>query len=87
MRLTARHAEYWRKTLALTAVLLVTWFTTTFVASWYARELNEFFIIGPLGYYLAAQGTLIVYVLIVWLYARRMNALDRRYGVEEGEED
>jgi putative solute:sodium symporter small subunit len=86
MQLTNRHVEYWRKNLRITASLLAIWFVVTFVASWYARELNEIVIIGPLGFYMGAQGALIVYVLIVWFYARRMNRLDREYGVQEGED-
>ncbi|HZV54133.1 MAG TPA: DUF4212 domain-containing protein [Rhodocyclaceae bacterium] len=84
MKLTQRHLEYWRKNLGLTALLLAVWFIVTFVGSWFARELNELTIIGPLGYYIGAQGALVVYVLIVWIYARRMNEYDKEYGVEEG---
>ena len=87
MQLTKKHVEYWRKNLRITTVLLAIWFVVTFVASWYARELNEIIIVGPLGFYMGAQGALIVYVMIVWYYARRMNRLDREYGVQEGEED
>jgi putative solute:sodium symporter small subunit len=36
---------------------------------------------------MGAQGALIVYVLIVWYYARRMNELDRQYGVHETEDE
>ena len=36
---------------------------------------------------MSAQGSLVVYVAIIWIYAIYMNKLDRRYGVEEGEED
>jgi len=83
MQLTARHQAYWRRNLSLTAVLLCVWFLVTFVASWFARELNAIELIGPLGFYIGAQGALIVYVLIIGYYARRMNALDREYGVAE----
>jgi len=83
MRLTARHRTYWRRNLSLTATLLGLWFAVTFVASWFARELNAIDLIGPLGFYMGAQGALIVYVLIIWFYARRMNALDREYDVAE----
>ncbi|GAB1392232.1 DUF4212 domain-containing protein [Rhodocyclaceae bacterium] len=84
MQLTEKHRQYWRKNQALTAGLLAIWFVATFVVSWFARELNEITLIGPVGYYMGAQGALIVYVLIIWYYARRMNQLDREYGVEEG---
>ena len=85
MQLTQRHRDYWNKNLAITAILLSIWFVVTFVAAWYARELNEITFIGPLGFYIGAQGALIIYVLIIWFYARYMNSLDREYGVHEGE--
>jgi putative solute:sodium symporter small subunit len=88
MQLTAKHHEYWRKNLAVTAVLLAIWFVVTFVTSFFARELNSITILGfPLGFYMGAQGSLIIYVVIIWFYARYMNKLDLEYGVHEGEED
>lgn len=84
MQLTEKHRQYWRKNQALTASLLAIWFVATFVVSWFARELNEIIIIGPIGFYMGAQGALIIYVLIIWFYARRMNQLDQEYGVAEG---
>ena len=59
----------------------------TFVCSWYARALNEITFIGPLGFYMGAQGALIVYVAIIWFYARYMNSMDKEYGVQESGDD
>jgi len=87
MQLTQKHHEYWNKNLWITAILLAIWFVVTFVAGWFARELNEITLIGPLGFYMGAQGSLIIYVLIIWYYARYMNKLDKEYGVHEGEDD
>lgn len=87
MKLTAKHREYWRRNLRITTMLLAIWFVVTFVAGWFARELNEIVIIGPLGFYLGAQGAPLVYLLIIGFYARYMNRLDRRYGVQEGEDE
>jgi putative solute:sodium symporter small subunit len=87
MQLTQKHVEYWQKTLRLTGILLAIWFVVTFVASYFARELNEMTFIGPLGFYMGAQGSLIVYVAIIVYYAKSMNAMDKEYGVEEAEED
>ncbi len=87
MQLTDKHREYWRRNLRLTGVLLAIWFVATYVVSYFARELNEIVIAGfPLGFYMGAQGALIIYVLIIWFYARSMNKLDREYGVHEGED-
>lgn len=87
MQLTERHREYWRKNLTITAILLTIWFVVTFVFGWFARELNEVVILGPLGFYMSAQGALIVYVLIIWCYGKYMNDMDKEYGVHEGEDE
>jgi len=87
MQLTQKHQEYWSRNLRITAILLAIWFVATFVVGWYARELNSIEIIGPLGFYMAAQGSLIIYVVIIWFYARYMNNLDQEYGVHEGEDE
>ncbi len=87
MELTEKHQEYWRKNLVVTAILMAIWFLATFVEGWYARDLNEISFLGfPLGFYMSAQGSLIIYVLIIGFYAWYMNKLDIEYGVEEEEE-
>lgn len=86
MRLSERHRTYWRKNLQLTALLMAVWFLVTFVPVYFARELNRVGLFGwPLAFYMGAQGALVVYVLVVWLYARVMNRMDADYGVDEGE--
>jgi putative solute:sodium symporter small subunit len=87
MQLTQKHQEYWGKNLRITGILLFVWFFFTFVTGWFSRELNEFTFLGPLGFYFAAQGSLIIYVLIIGFYAKYMNKLDVEYGVHEGEDD
>lgn len=87
MQLTDKHREYWHRNLRLTGILLAIWFVATYVVSYFARELNEIVIAGfPLGFYMGAQGALIIYVLIIWFYARSMNKMDKEYGVHEGED-
>jgi putative solute:sodium symporter small subunit len=87
MQLTEKHKEYWRKNLVITAILLFIWFVVTFVEAWYARELNQMSFLGfPLGFYMSAQGSLIIYVLIIGTYAWYMNKLDKEYEVDEGDE-
>lgn len=75
---------YWRKTLRITAILVALWFVATFVVVYYAADLNHITFLGfPFGFFMAAQGSLIVYVVLVWFYARYMNRLDKEYGVAE----
>ena len=88
MELTQRHREYWSKNLKITAILLAVWFVVTFVEGWYARELNNVSFLGfPLGFYMSAQGSLIIYVVLIGIYAWYMNKLDRVYDVHEGEDE
>jgi len=85
MQLAEKRKAYWRRNLRMTALLLLIWFAVTFVASYFARELNEFSFLGfPLGFYMGAQGSLIIYLAIVWYYARYMNKLDQEFGFDEG---
>jgi putative solute:sodium symporter small subunit len=86
MELTQRHHEYWRKNLVVTAVLLFVWFVVTFVEAWYARELNSITFFGfPFGFYMSAQGSLAIYVIIIGIYAVYMKKLDKEYNVDEGD--
>ena len=86
MQLTERHKEYWRRNMKMTAILLAIWFVVTYVVGWYARELNELVIFGfPFGFYMGAQGALVIYVIMIFYYAIRMNKLDKEYDVAEGE--
>lgn len=72
-----RCRSYWRRLLTLTSLLLCLWGAVTFVAPFYARELNAISFLGfPLGFYMGAQGALLVYVAIIAVYAIYMNRLD-----------
>lgn len=87
MQLTEKHREYWKRNLNLTIVLLAIWFVVTFVMAYFARPLAEINFFGwPLSFYMGAQGSLVIYVVIIWYYARKMRQLDVEYGVEEGED-
>ena len=83
MQLTEGHRQYWRKTLRITAILMVVWFVVTYVVSYFARELSFSFFGWPFSFWMGAQGALVIYVLIIWFYARYMNKLDQQFGVAE----
>lgn len=85
MQLTAKHHEYWRKNLQITGFLMAIWFVVTFVVVYFARELNFIFFGWPFSFWMAGQGALVVYCIIIWYYARHMNRLDLEYGVHEGD--
>jgi len=86
MQLTEKHNEYWHKNLVITGILLGVWFIVTFVEAWFARELNTVTFLGfPLGFYMSAQGSLIIYVALIGIYALLMRKLDLEYNVDEGD--
>ena len=86
MQLSEKHREYWRRNLVLTTVLMFIWFVVTFVMGYFAIPLAKINFFGwPFSFYMAAQGSLIIYVVIIWYYARRMGRLDQQYDVAEGD--
>ncbi|HEY0820549.1 MAG TPA: DUF4212 domain-containing protein [Rhizobacter sp.] len=80
-----KHHGYWRSNLRVTGALVGLWFFVTFVVGWFARDLDFNFFGWPFSFWVAAQGALIVYVLIIGFYAWTMNRLDRRHGVADDE--
>ncbi len=83
-QLRQQQRRYWYKTLGLTGVLLGVWFLVTFVAPFFSEQLNRFTLFGlPLGYLMGAQGAVIVYLVLIGVYAHLMNRLDRQFGVDE----
>ncbi len=76
---------YWRKNLTIVAALLSVWFFVSFVLSIvFVDALNEIRIGGfRLGFWMAQQGSLYVFVILIFVYVWLMNRLDRKYGVEE----
>ncbi len=85
MQLTESHKQYWSKNLRITAVLLAIWFVVTYVVGYFARDLNFTFFGWPFSFWMGAQGALVIYVIIIWYYARAMNRLDQEHGVAEEE--
>ena len=85
MKVSENHQSYWRKNLRITGILLFIWFVVTFVAAYFARDLNFNFFGWPFSFWMAAQGSLVIYVLIIWFYASYMNKLDQEHGVAEEE--
>jgi putative solute:sodium symporter small subunit len=75
-----RASRYWRKTLRISAALLALWLVVTLAVGLFGQSL-AFVVFGwPFGFWVTAQGALIVFCLIVWAYAWAMDRLDRQYG-------
>lgn len=69
--------EYWRRTRRITLILLLVWALATVTCCLYANELNATSLWGfPLGFYMAAQGLLLLFLAIVGFYALYMDRLE-----------
>ncbi|MPZ74468.1 MAG: DUF4212 domain-containing protein [Nitriliruptorales bacterium] len=81
--------EYWRRNLRLMVLLLSIWFLVSYVLGILLVEpLNNIVIGGfPLGFWFAQQGSIYVFVLLILVYAVRMDRLDQEFGVDERDEE
>ena len=77
--------EYWRRNVSLMVKLLVVWFVVSFGCGILLVDvLNQIQIGGyKLGFWFAQQGSIYVFVVLIFYYARKMGQLDREFGVEE----
>jgi putative solute:sodium symporter small subunit len=86
---TDRHHAYWRANLRLIGKLLSVWFVVSYCAGiLFVEPLNSFTVPGtsfPLGFWFAQQGAIYVFVVLIFIYAHKMNRMDDEFGVGEGE--
>ena len=79
-----RQDAYWRKTSRLMWIIMFLWFVFSFGVHLFAVQLNEIKFIGfPLGFYMAAQGSLIAFVVLCFWNASAQNKIDEEFGVSE----
>jgi putative solute:sodium symporter small subunit len=82
---------FWARTKQLTGALLAVWLAVNLLVPWLARDLNAVQAFGfPLGFWLAAEGSLLVYLLIIVVYVVAMDRLEARClrdGDSEGDDD
>lgn len=77
--------EYWKKNISKMILLLSIWFIVSFVFGILLVEpLNTVKLAGfPLGFWFAQQGSIYVFVILIFVYVRMMNKLDKEYDVHE----
>ena len=86
MQANSQRRAYWRKNTRLIGILMLLWFFVTFGVSFYARVLSFFFFGWPFSFWMAAQGSPLVYVVVIAFYARYMERLDVAHGFNESED-
>ena len=77
--------EYWKANLRLVAICLVIWALVSYGFGLVLHPVLDAIDVGGagLGFWFAQQGSIYVFLILVFAYAFRMNALDRKFGVEE----
>jgi putative solute:sodium symporter small subunit len=81
-------AQYWKKNLQYLTILLGIWFIVSYGCSIiFVDELDKIKFGGfKLGFWFAQQGSIYVFVIIIFIYVRLMNKLDKKFNVEESED-
>ena len=76
---------YWAAVIRLTLILLAIWFTVSYGFGILLREQLDAVSIGgaPLGFWFAQQGSIYTFVVLIFVYCFRMNALERQFGITE----
>ena len=78
--------RYWQRTSTLMYTMLALWAIFGFGVHMFVVPLNKIVIAGfPLGFYMAAQGSLIVFVVMLFWFAKAQDKIDREEGVAEEE--
>lgn len=77
---------YWKKTSGLMWIVLAIWAFAGFGIHLFAPMLNPIHILGfPLGFYMAAQGSITIFVIMLFWFAKAQDRIDRECGVAEEE--
>jgi putative solute:sodium symporter small subunit len=83
---TSSDQEHWSKTRRLMFIHLGVWLVFGYVIHMFVVPLNKIIIPVvnfPLGFYMAAQGSLIIFVVMLFVFARQQDKIDREFGVAE----
>ena len=75
---------HWSKTKNLMIVHMIIWFFFAYIVHWFATDINQFrFLDFPVGYYMAAKGSLFAFVIQLFIFVKQQDGIDRECGVAE----
>lgn len=76
--------SYWKKNLQYLFILLVIWFAVSYGAGILFKDTLDTIKLGgfPLGFWFAQQGSIYVFVILIFVYVRLMNRLDKKHGYD-----
>ena len=77
--------SYWNANLKIVSILLSIWFISSFgFGILFAEDLNSIFLGGfPLGFWFAQQGSIYIFVILIFIYVYLMNKLDKEHNLDE----
>jgi len=83
--MSKQHRAYWQANLRLVASCLLIWFSVSFGCGILLVDFFNQFQVGgyKLGFWFAQQGSIFTFLALIFWYAIRMNAIDRKFGVQE----
>lgn len=81
----ASKTKYWKENLRYLSILLTIWFLVSYGCGiLFVEQLNTFHLGGfPLGFWFAQQGSIYIFVILIFVYVRLMNKLDKKYGFND----
>jgi len=89
-KISNQRTQYWRRNIQYLLILLTVWFISSYLTGIVLVDvLNQFRIPGtgfPLGFWFAQQGSIYIFVVLIFVYVVLMNKLDREFGVQEIDE-
>ena len=84
--ITSDLEQHWAETRSLTTWILIVWFIFSMGIFFFADSLNSMTFFGwPLGFYMAAQGSLVIFVVLIVVLNTKQEKIDEKYGVAEDE--
>ena len=80
--------RHWEKTKFHTIITLLIWLFFSIIIFMFGHDLNSYTFLGyPLAYYMSAQGSLLAFVILLFWFANKQEAIDKEFGFQEKEED
>ena len=80
--------RHWGKTKNLMIITLIIWFIFSILIFVFGEEMNTVSFLGyPLAYYMSAQGSIVIFVVLIFWFANRQEKIDEEFGFTEKEDD
>ncbi|MEL7198795.1 MAG: DUF4212 domain-containing protein [Pseudomonadota bacterium] len=82
---SASENAYWRENIRLLVALMAVWFACSFGAGILFRDFLDQFNLGgyPLGFWFAQQGSIYIFIVLIFIYVVRMRAIERKYDLDD----